>query len=74
MSNVEQEYVDMCFDRRKGRLKMFNKTLIVAFVLVVIATFFAYVNMAGAQDFIKDGLVSYWTLDKASIKAEPLHA
>ena len=44
---------------------MFNK--IVAFVLAVMATVFTYANMAMAE-LVEDGLVSYWPLDRASIK------
>jgi len=46
---------------------MFNKTLIAAFVLAVIATVFIYANIAKADDVVTDGLVSYWTFDRIDI-------
>ena len=46
---------------------MCNKIL--AFVLAVIATVFMSANLAQAQ-FVDSGLVSYWPLDRASIKGK----
>ncbi|MBC8234028.1 hypothetical protein H8E77_31155, partial [bacterium] len=45
----------------KRRIKMFQKILI---ILAVIAIVFTYANIAKAQ-VVKDGLVSYWSFDKA---------
>ena len=44
---------------------MLNKISTVVFILFVV-TVFAYANMAKAA-IVKDGLVSYWTFDKAHI-------
>ena len=49
---------------------MFSKTkLTVLFPLTVIASFFLYTTMAGAAVVTK-GLVSYWILDKSTIKGD----
>jgi len=47
---------------------MFTKMLSIVFALVI-ATAFMYANMAKAQ-IIEEGLVSYWTFDRASIKGK----
>lgn len=52
-----------------NRILMFDKTLIIMFIVVILAIF-VYINMAEAQDAIKEGLVSYWTLDKSSIEGD----
>lgn len=45
---------------------MFNKMLRIVFALAVIATVFTSANQAKAQ-IVTEGLVSYWTFDKADI-------
>jgi len=63
------KYAKILTKPKKGRLKtMSNKTLNF-FVLTVITTIFVYANLAKAQ-VIEDGLVSYWTFDKADITDE----
>lgn len=52
----------------KNSVKMFNKISIITFVLAVIATVFIY-NVAKAQ-LVTDGLVSYWSFNKDTIKGE----
>ena len=42
---------------------MYSKSLIVAFVLGVIATVLVCANVAEAHDVVTDGLVSYWDFD-----------
>jgi len=60
---------------------MFNKVLIIVFVLTVMATVFMHANMftsftdafclrAKADFAVEDGLVSYWTLDKDDVEGE----
>jgi len=48
---------------------MSNKTLIAAFFLVVIACIFMHANIIKSQN-LEEGLVSYWSLDEASIIGE----
>ncbi len=48
---------------------MFNKISIIA-VLVVVATVFRYASTATAQLVVKEGLVSYWSFNKADIEGE----
>ena len=48
---------------------MFNKILTIAYVLAVITTAFMYANMARAQ-YVTEGLVSYWSFDKADIEGK----
>ncbi len=50
------------------RGKMFNKVLSLTFTLVIVLTFMC-ANMANAQ-FVTEGLVSYWTFNKASMQGE----
>jgi hypothetical protein len=51
---------------------MFKKTLIITFVLMVIGTAFWYTNTAKAQQFVTDGLVSFWTFDNSNVSGKTI--
>lgn len=51
---------------------MFNKISILA-VLAVVATVFMYASTATAQLVVKEGLVSYWSFNKADIEGETVN-
>jgi hypothetical protein len=59
------------YNRRRAK-KMFNRMLITTFLLLVIATSAWYSTVAEAQapQFVTEGLVSFWSFDKPSIKGE----
>ena len=47
-----------------------TRLTVYVFALAVVATGFMPANMAKAKTYVTDGLVSYWTFDKADIKGE----
>ena len=47
--------------REKEGQKMFNRMLITTFLLLVIATSAWYSTVAEAQQFVTNGLVSFWS-------------
>ena len=49
---------------------MCNKTIITALVLTAIATIVCYVKVAESQEYITDGLVGFWTMDKKDIQGK----
>ncbi len=49
---------------------MFNKKNIISLVLAAITTVICYVNVAESQEYVIDGLVGFWTLDKEDIKGD----
>jgi len=49
---------------------MFNKTIITALVLTAIATIVCYVYVAESQEYVTDGLIGFWTMDKEDIQGE----
>ena len=49
---------------------MINKTLRQIFVLAVITTILTAINIAQARQAITDGLVSYWSFNKASVEGK----
>ena len=44
---------------------MFNRMLITTFLLLVIATSAWYSTVAEAQQFVTEGLVSFWSFNKS---------
>ncbi|MHC4537068.1 MAG: DUF6785 family protein [Planctomycetota bacterium] len=64
-----------------AKILMFNKKNIISLVLAAITTVFCYVNMfasltdafglrAESQEYVIDGLVGFWTMDKEDIKGD----
>lgn len=51
---------------------MFNRMLITTFLLLVIATSAWYSTVAEAQQFVTQGLVSFWSFDESSIEGGTL--
>ena len=45
---------------------MFNRMFITTFLLLVIATSVWYSTVAEVQQFVTEGLVSFWSFDKSS--------
>jgi len=62
------KYAKIWTKPKKGEQKMFNKTLTYVFILVFIVAF-AW-NPKDANAFVTNGLLAYWSLDKATIKGE----
>jgi hypothetical protein len=51
---------------------MFKKTLIITFVLTVLGIAFWYANTAKAQEFVTDGLISFWNFDKSNVAGKTI--
>ncbi|MBC8236524.1 LamG domain-containing protein [bacterium] len=49
---------------------MFNKMFSIVLILTTIATFVYYGKVAGAQEYVIDGLIGFWTLDKEDVQGD----
>ena len=49
---------------------MFRQTILTVFVLTVIATVVCSVNVAESQEYVTDGLIGFWTMDKEDIQGD----
>jgi hypothetical protein len=49
---------------------MFSKTIITSLVITAIATVVCYVNIAESQEYVTDGLIGFWTMDKEDIQGD----
>ena len=49
---------------------MFRQTILTVFVLTVITTVVCSVNVAESQEYVTDGLIGFWTMDKEDIQGD----
>lgn len=49
---------------------MFNKMFITVLILTVITTVVCDVNVVEAQEYVTDGLIGFWTMDKEDIQGD----